>query len=118
LAQIGASLVAIAETPEAKTRLVEFLERYNTEAQESSETALVEQVAKELVTDQPVTVFKVADEANLRLGFEIDLNGRFVADGDAKPLTPKRVSSILRSLGYKTKHTRTGNVVFPKAPAP
>ena len=114
LAQIGASLIAVGETPEAKAGLIEFLNRYNAEAQESSETGLVEQIAKELITKEPIKVSKIADEANLRLGFELDYTGEwFLEDGESKPLTPKRVGGILRSLGYKTTRKRLGYLAHP-----
>ena len=110
LAQIGTSLLAVAESSASQQHLIDFLVSYGREAEETNVVCVTREAAKNIFeTVKEARIADITDAANGLLGVELDERNNW-GEGAVKP---KRVGSILRSLGCKMKRTKIGWIASP-----
>lgn len=105
--QIGASLAAVAPNEESRKKVVDFLTRYDAGRRGDSDKGLVLQALDQLRATAGSTSPRVGDVARNASNIAGDLG--------LDALSPRRVGSILRSIGITPHRTKNGYVIeLPK----
>ena len=98
--QIGTPIYSVSNDAGFRERFLDYLTQYDQEARQERPAAIVIKGLLKIRNAEKVFVNQVANEANL-----------LCKSHGEDPMTDRKVGGILRSLGFKTHHTRDGNIV-------
>jgi len=102
IGQIGIPIYSVSNDEGFRERFLNYLTEYDREARQERPATLVVEGLRKLKDREKVFVSDVAAEIAL-----------LAQSHGEEPMSPKTVGGILRSLGFKTTHTRAGYRLKP-----